>query len=63
ATLFDAFVWYPTLSWVAFKLPYIVIGTLSSLFIAGVGSYSLSRGLARTGVLDRFPSGRDRELV
>ncbi len=63
ATLFDAIVWYPGTSWATFRLPYIAIGTLSSLLIAGVGGWYLTRALAQTGVLDRFPSGRERALV
>jgi energy-coupling factor transport system substrate-specific component len=63
ATLFDVAVWYKDLAWWSFKLPYIVIGSLSSLIIAGIGGHLLTRALARTGVLDRFASGRDRELV
>lgn len=63
ATLFDAVVWYPGTSWATFRLPYIAIGTLSSLLVAGVGGWYLTRALAQTGVLDRFPSGRERALV
>ncbi|GIG62340.1 ABC transporter permease [Longispora fulva] len=63
ATIFDAVVWYSELEFGAFKLPYVAIGTFSALLIAGVGGYYLTRALAATGVLDRFPSGRDRELV
>lgn len=63
ATLFDALYWYPGTSWVSFRLPYIAIGTLSCLVIAGLGSVALTRALANTGVLDRFPAGRERAAV
>jgi energy-coupling factor transport system substrate-specific component len=63
ATLYDAFVWYPGYSWPSFRLPYVAFGTLSALVIAGIGGYALTRALAATGVLDRFPSGRERALV
>ena len=63
ATLFDAFQYYAGTSWLTFRLPYILFGTVSSLVIAGLGSVALTRGLARTGVLDRFPAGRERTAV
>jgi energy-coupling factor transport system substrate-specific component len=63
ATVFDAFVYYADTSWLTFRLPYIAFGTVSSLLIAGLGSVVLSRGLARTGVLDRFPVGRERTAI
>ena len=63
ATLFDALYWYRGESWSAFLLPYIGMGTLSCLVVAGLGSLALTRGLARTGVLDRFPAGRERATV
>jgi energy-coupling factor transport system permease protein len=63
ATLFDAFVWYPDYSWATFRLPYIGLAVLSSVLIAGVGGWLLTRALAQTGVLDRFPSGRERVPV
>ncbi|MBD0291966.1 MAG: ECF transporter S component [Jiangellaceae bacterium] len=42
---------------------YAVLVTLSSVVIAGVGSWLLVRRLAATGVLDAFPSGRERTRV
>lgn len=35
----------------------------SAVVIAGIGSWALVRSLARTGVLDAFPSGRERAEV
>ncbi|WP_412540184.1 ECF transporter S component [Longispora sp. K20-0274] len=63
ATVFDIVVWYPKMAFGSYQLPYVAIGTLSSLIVAGLGGYYLTRALAATGVLDRFPSGKDRELV
>lgn len=63
ATAFDAFYWYPATPWTTFRLPYIAIGTVSSLVIAGLGAAALTRALAQTGALDRFPSGRERTAV
>ena len=63
ATLYDAFVWYPDLGWLKYRGPYIGFGVLSSLLIAGVGGWYLTRSLVGTGVLDRFPAGRDRVKV
>ncbi|MET7808350.1 ECF transporter S component [Micromonospora chersina] len=63
ATLFDALYWYPGTSWASFRLPYIAFGVLSCLVVAGLGSVALTRALANTGVLDRFPAGRDRAVV
>jgi energy-coupling factor transport system permease protein len=63
ATVFDAFVWYPGSSWPSFLLPYVLLGTVSSAIVAGGGGWTLTRALAQTGVLDRFPSGRERAAV
>jgi energy-coupling factor transport system substrate-specific component len=63
AALFDVFYWMPGLSWPRFYLPYIALATLSSAIVAGVGGWALTRALAQTGVLDRFPSGRERVTI
>lgn len=63
ATVWDAAVYYPTLDFLSFQLPYVLIGVFSSLLIAGIGSTYLTRALAKTGVLDRFPAGRERSRV
>ena len=63
AAIYDAFVWYGGTSWTTMRLPYILITAVSSLVIAGLGSVLLTRALAQTGVLDRFPAGRSRALV
>ncbi len=58
----DIALYYPTwkLSW---KIGEIGVEAASGLVIAGLGGWLLTRALARTGVLDRFPSGRERALV
>jgi energy-coupling factor transport system substrate-specific component len=67
AAVYDKIYWYPTsegFSWgLSFGVPYIAITALSSLVVAGLGSVALTRALAQTGVLDRFPSGRERAAV
>jgi energy-coupling factor transport system substrate-specific component len=63
ATLYDAFFWNTGYAWSTFHIPYIALGTISALLIAGVGGWLLTRALAQTGVLDRFPSGRERAAV
>jgi energy-coupling factor transport system substrate-specific component len=63
AAVYDVFVWYPDTTWGSFRLPYIAITMVSALVVAGFGGVALTRALAGTGVLDRFPAGRDRALV
>ena len=63
ASIYDVLVWYPDTAWGSFRLPYILITAVSSLIVAGLGSVALTRALATTGVLDRFPAGRERAAV
>jgi energy-coupling factor transport system substrate-specific component len=63
AAVYDVLVWYPGTAWGSFRLPYIAITMASALVVAGAGSWALTRALAQTGVLDRFPSGRERATV
>ncbi len=65
AGAYDIVVWYPAsdYSTTAMRLPYLAITAVSSLVVAGLGSWVLTRSLAQTGVLDRFPSGRERAAV
>ncbi|CAN5297544.1 ECF transporter S component [soil metagenome] len=46
-----------------FLTVYIVGAAISGALIAGVGSWALVKGLARTGALARFASGRQAERV
>lgn len=62
ATLYDIIVWYPTYSG-GFKVAYVAISVASSLVVAGAGAWALTRAMAQTGALDRFPSGRERAAV
>jgi energy-coupling factor transport system substrate-specific component len=65
ASVFDIVVWYPASAYdtTTMRVPYVAITVASSLIIAGAGSVLLTRALAQTGVLDRFPSGRERVAV
>lgn len=63
AAIYDVFVWYPGTAWGSFRLPYILLTAASSLVVAGLGGVALTRALANTGVLDRFPAGRERATV
>ena len=63
AALFDFFVWNAAYELWSYRVPYALLTVLSSTVIAGAGSWALVRALAPTGVLDRFPAGRDRALV
>ena len=42
-----------------FTIVYIVSTTISGAVIAGAGSWFVARGLAATGALNRFASGRE----
>jgi energy-coupling factor transport system substrate-specific component len=57
--LLDPLFWYPewTPGW---KAAYLAGCMLSAALVAGWGSWALAHRLARTGVLDAFPLGRDR---
>jgi energy-coupling factor transport system substrate-specific component len=63
AAIYDVIVWYPGFAWASFRIPYIAITVASSLVVAGLGSVALTRALAQTGVLDRFPAGRERAAI
>jgi energy-coupling factor transport system substrate-specific component len=58
----DLVLYYPTYptSW---RIAQIGISAASGLVIAGLGGWALTKALAQTGVLDRFPSGRKRVTV
>ncbi|MEV6813565.1 ECF transporter S component [Micromonospora sp. NPDC051296] len=63
AALFDFFVWNTPYALTSYRIPYALLTVLSATVIAGAGAYALTGALARTGVLDRFPAGRDRALI
>jgi len=55
--------WYLGWPW-ANKVVYLVCFAISGAILAGALGWAIQRGLARTGVLDRFESGREaRTLV
>jgi energy-coupling factor transport system substrate-specific component len=62
AALLDLVNYYPenTMAW---KWTYAAILIVSAAAIAGAGGWALTRALTQTGVLDRFPAGRDRASV
>ena len=62
AGFIDILIYYPTWSG-GWKLAQVLISAGSGLVVAGAGSWLLTRALAGTGVLDRFPSGRERVAV
>ncbi len=47
----------------SWQIAYAACQIASGALIAGLGSYFLAKALSKTGVLDRFPIGRVRELV
>ena len=56
--VYEIFYWYA--AWrPVFKITYLPILALSGAVLAGVLGWLIQRGLARTGVLDRFASGRE----
>jgi energy-coupling factor transport system substrate-specific component len=63
AGVWDVVQYYSTNSFGSFQLPFVVITALSAAAIAGVGGWALTSAVARTGVLDRFPAGRERAPV
>jgi energy-coupling factor transport system permease protein len=60
AGVWDVVQYYATNSFGSFQVPFVVITALSAAVIAGVGGWALTNAVARTGVLDRFPAGRER---
>jgi energy-coupling factor transport system substrate-specific component len=54
----DLILWYPGAA-IEFALIYSVSGIISGAVFAGLGSWLIMRGLARTGALSRFAAGRE----
>lgn len=63
AAVFDWFVWTYDYELWSYRVPYALITIASATLIAGAGAWVLVRALAPTGVLDRFPAGRERALI
>ncbi len=60
--LMDTLIYYPELG-TGTKLAYVVLAIGSGVVIAGLGSWLLTRALARTGALAPLASGRTAERV
>ena len=60
--LLDTFLYYPEFS-AGFKALYVVATVISGVVIAGIGSWALTKALARTGALASLASGRDARRV
>lgn len=60
--LMDSLLYYPTFS-AGYKISYIVLAVISGAVIAGLGSWALTRALARTGALAPLASGRTARRV
>ncbi|MGC4808539.1 ECF transporter S component [Micromonospora sp. DT233] len=63
AALFDFFVWNVETALTSYRIPYALLTIVSATAIAGAGGWALTRALARTGVLDRFPAAQERTLI
>ncbi|MEH1100690.1 ECF transporter S component [Micromonospora sp. CPCC 205561] len=63
AALFDFFVWNVDYAMGSYRIPYAVLTVVSATIVAGAGGWALTRALATTGALDRFPAGRDRVAI
>jgi energy-coupling factor transport system permease protein len=59
-SIMDNSLYYSTLSFFGFKLPYTVFTVISSVLLAGIVGLLLVRALARTGALSSFAAGRTR---
>lgn len=63
AALLDLTVYYGGTFTNSQKWIYAALVMVSGAVVAGAGSWALQRSLSSTGVLDRFPSGRERVAV
>lgn len=61
-SLNDLIVWYPGFGSL-FITVYLISALIGGALIAGLGSWALTRSLARSGALRRFDSGRSHERV
>jgi energy-coupling factor transport system substrate-specific component len=61
--LLDVFTYYPELLDTGERIAYLGIAVVSGAVIAGLGSWLLTRALARTGTLAPLASGRTAERV
>ena len=63
AALLDLYVYYGDTFTQGQKWIYAALVMASGAIVAGAGSWALQRSLAKIGVLDKFPSGRERVAV
>ncbi|MEV1332465.1 ECF transporter S component [Micromonospora costi] len=63
AAIFDFVYWNKAYDLDSYRLPYALLTIVSATIVAGVGGWALTRSLANTGVLDRFPAGRERAAI
>ncbi|TDC30956.1 hypothetical protein E1211_23400 [Micromonospora sp. 15K316] len=63
AAIFDFVYWNTETDLASYRLPYALLTVVSSTIVAGVGGWALTRALANTGALDRFPAGRERTAI
>ncbi|ROT27103.1 ECF transporter S component [Micromonospora sp. HM5-17] len=63
AALFDQWRYYSEYDLASFRLPVLLLTVVSSAVVAGAGGWALTRALTQTGVLDRFPAGRERTAI
>jgi len=61
--LLDSLIYYPAVLDPAGRLAYVAIATCSGVIIAGLGSWALTKALAKTGTLAPMASGRAAERV
>ena len=61
--MMDSLIYYPEALGVGGKLAYVGISVVSGVIVAGLGSWALTRQLARTGTLASMASGRAAERV
>jgi energy-coupling factor transport system substrate-specific component len=61
--LMDSLIYYPQMLGVGGRLAYVGIAVVSGVVIAGLGSWALTKALARTGTLGSMASGRVAERV
>jgi energy-coupling factor transport system substrate-specific component len=58
----DLILWYAGAA-ATFATIYVIAAVISGAVIAGLGSWFIVRGLAKTGALSRFASGRSSEVL
>ncbi|MGK5742241.1 ECF transporter S component [Micromonospora sp. URMC 103] len=63
AAVFDFVYWNKAYDLTSYRLPYALLTVISATIVAGGGGWALTRALANTGVLDRFPAGRERAAI